>query len=305
MQKPKNRRAVFTRQRQPEPTEVHAEIPRGSKLEIRRLIVDEALHSTTVIAETLNNDGFPCASADRWTASLVDSALRRQDMEGLKEVMKENRGDEPSAPSPSILEIKQAMDDTVRDALKDYGGSSPSSPDVDVATLRKAVTDTVKGAFDGLREQIDDANEAANRILSSQIQTGVKDLMSDADLVAIRRVTAATGRNVGDIIKKIDDTCEGLHNEVVETLKTHSAAVMDACENMALQLSDQVDKRFDKIEASLIEKITGEIDLDEALANAVDTRLKTHLDETVNRFAIMLGNLKRDLMGGNYSHGKY
>ncbi len=313
MSKPKNREVHFQGRRQSqrsveEPqTESTNEIPRASKQEIRHLIEKEGATSTTKIADDLNDGGFPCASADRWSAALVDSALRRQDMEDLKSSIKDNRGPEDES-GLSILEIKQAVDDTIRDAFKEYGASSPSPASIDTFALKGAVADAMTQTLGALQRRMEEISTDTTEAVVNHVREVVKTVMEDdVDMASVRRVTDATGHNVGEICKKIDDTCEELHETVTVTLKEHGKAVVDACEMMALELSSQVDKRFDSLEDTLVAKlVTGKgIDLDAVLGRVIDVRLKTHLDEVMNRLAVMVGNMKRDLMGGAYSRGKY
>jgi hypothetical protein len=314
MSKPKNREVHFQGRRQSQRSVVEEskaesanEIPRASKQEIRHLIENEGATSTTRIAEKLNEDRFPTASAEQWTAQLVDSALRAQDMNDLKERLKENRGDEETPAGASLLEIKQAVDDTVRAALSDYGKDAlkvaPALVKVDTFALKGAVADATGTVFKGFRKQMEDANSDFATEITSKVHTSVAHLLRESDLAGLQRVTNATGKNVAEVRKKIDDTCADLHDAVVVTLKDHSKAVIDSCENMALQISEdmekRVDARFDALEDALVKKFTAgmDIDLDEALGRVVDARLKLHLYEATNRFAVMVEKLRATLAG--------
>jgi len=312
--KPKNRRINLTRGRQRPPQEQEedhrsevTEIPRASKVEIRTLIEVDGLCSTTEIAKRLNADRLGCAQADRWTAKLVDSALRRNDMSDLKEKLRENRSNAQEAPTgASILEIKQAVDDTVRAALSDYGREAlkvaevkmPEIPPlkVDTFSIKGAVADAVGTALEIHLKQ-KDKSTGLDRGIADRIQRDVKAALSTLDLQSVKRVTEATGRNVGDIHTRIDATCEDLHDTMVEGLKDQKQTVVDTCESMAVQLSEQVDKRIDKLEDTLVTKLVSDkgLDLEEALGRIVDARLKQHLDSVVNQFAVMVGDLKKSL----------
>ena len=307
MSKPKNREGrsvTFTRGSRPpqspaEPQEITNEIPRGSKQEIRHMIEVEGATSTTKIAERLNEDKYPTASGVLWTASLVDSALRRQDMEGLRERMRDNRGEvEPDG--PSLLEIKQAAYDGAKDAIGDVPALKlPEIPPVklDTFAVKGAVADATAHAFKGFRKQMDEANAGVAADVTSRVQEAMAQFMTTSDLPNLRRITDATGRNVGDIHKRLDALCEDVYDSTVRSLKEHSEAVVAACETMGEALYERVDERFDRLEDRLIAKFTTgmDIDLDAALGRVVDTRLKAHLDEAINRFAYMVENLRKEL----------
>lgn len=301
MDKPKNRRARFSRgDRSPPQSEATHEIPRGSKREIRRLIEDEGARSTTEIANSLNEDRYPCATAERWSAKLVDSALRAQDMGDLKDRIRDNRGEpEPVSHGASILEIKQAMDDTIRDAFRDYGGGAQK---LDTFALKGAMADAVTASMASFRTEMVDVQDAASEEVTSAIKLMVKQSMLDGDIPGLHRITRATGQNVAEIGKKLDDTCDALYDCTVETLKEHSKTVVDACENMALTLTDQVDKRVDALSSKIMERL--DTNFDEALERVVDARLKLHLDAVVNQFAAMVGDMKRELLGQPMKRGK-
>jgi hypothetical protein len=298
MTKPKNRRAYFTRQggvpEEPKPApEGSHEIPRASKQEIRWLIEEAGAASTTEIANKLNDGGFPCASAEKWTANLVDSALRRQDMDGLRDRLRENRGGDEPESGASILEIKQAMDDTVRAALKEYGGSVS----VDTFAIKGAVADAVGLVLGDVSKTLAESNEEANEEVRVLVETSVKKVMDGLDLNYIRRVTECTGNNVGEVAKKIDDTCAELHDTVVETLQEHGKKVHDTVEPLVHEVYARIEQRFDALEDKLVEKLTAgvDIDLNKVITDVVDNRLKHHLDAVVNQFAAMVENLRRDL----------
>ena len=294
MEKPKNRQAHFTRTaRGPTrvPQEWEGEIPRGSKQEIRHMILEEGATSTCKIAEKLNTDGFPTATGVEWTAALVDSALRRQDMEGLRDVLRQNRGEEePASAGASSLEIRQAVFDGVQDALRGTPFKA-SIPDDQIRSALKEATDDSLKAF---RAQVKDQHEATILKVHQNLQTALQA----ADLQGIKRITERTATNVGDVHKRIEALCEDVYESTVKTLGEHSKAVVDACETMGATLYERVDERFDTLESKLIEKLTAgiDIDLDAALERVVDARLKLHLDTVVNQFAVMVEKLRKDLV---------
>lgn len=310
MSKPKNRRSVtFTRGQQPPPeseSDSFSEIPRASKQEIRHLIEERGATSTTEIANLLNADGFPTASAEKWTANLVDSALRRKDMDDLRKRLKENRGD---LDTPGLLEIKQAAFDGAKEAVQE--GVEVKLPDIPPVTLdtfavKGAVADATNLVFQRFRDQIDASNEETAATITSQVQTSLNRLLADADLAAVRRVTDKAGQNVGRVLSKLDDATADLHDAVVGTLKDQSKTMVDACENLALQLSEDVEKqvnaRFDALEDAVVTKLSViEGDTTESggikalLGKVVDARLKNHLDTVVNQFAVMVDGLRREL----------
>jgi hypothetical protein len=305
-----DKRRVFFRRRdgQPQaepPQESGNEIPRASKQEIRHLIEVEEATSTTKIADSLNEGRFPPATAEKWTAALVDSALRRQDMDGLREKMKENRG-EPESAGVTALEVRQAAYDGAREALKD--GTKVEIPEIppaqiDVNVVRSAVADATQHVLKDFRKQIDVANDQVAGVITQRVRTTMQQLMNQGDISTIRRVTNKTGENVGRVLAKVDETCDELRGSVVGTLQEHSKAVTDACELMALQISEdlesRIDARFDVLEDKLIEKFTTgmNIDLDAVVARAVDDRLKAHMDEMANRLAVMVEKVRATMTG--------
>lgn len=319
----RNRRLTLTRKRdepapedpREDPMDATYEIPRASKAEIRHLIEVEALGSPTEIAARLNADGFPCAQAEAWNAKLVDSALRRRDMLDLKERLKENRGVEEPPRTITPEEIRKAafdgtkdalakldIRDAVKDAIKIPEVKFPEIPalKVDTFTMKETVMEAVdKVLKDHLR-----AFEAADRASAEEITSGVKEALKGAlaftphlnqDIVAVRRTTDATSRNVGDILKRIDVVCEDLHDTVTKSFAEHRTEIANNCESMALQLCDQVDKRLEALEAALVAKFSSHGAIDAILARVVDARLKAHMDGAVNQFAVMLEGLRRDL----------
>lgn len=304
------RRLMLTRKKEePSPEdsrEATYEIPRASKAEIRHLIEVEGLGSPTEIATRLNADGFPCAQAESWNAKLVDSALRRQDMLDLKEKLKENRGVEEPPPQVSPEEVRRAAFEGAREALAKLDLKAPevTLPEipplrVDSVTMKETVTSAVDQVLkDHLRHF-----EAADRASAAEIVSGVREALkgtlanafSQQDMAAVRRTTDATSRNVGDILKRIDVVCEDLHDTVTKSFAEHRKEIVDTCENMALQLCDQVDKRINAMEAALAARITASGTVDGILSRVVDARLKAHMDGVVNQFAVMLEGLKRVL----------
>lgn len=293
----------------PEPqSDTGSEIPRASKAEIRHLIEVEGLGSPTEIANRLNFDGFPCAMAEAWTAKLVDSALRRQDMLDLKDRLKENRGPEDAQPL-SKEELRQAILDGTKEAIDKLDLSEklklPEIPPlkVDAFTIKETVTTAVGAALkehlrtseSAYRSSVAEIASSVRSALRAELATGV----APPDVLAVRRVTEATGRNVGDILKRIDVVCEDLHETVTQSFSSHRTDISNACENLAIQLSDQVDKRL----ASMTEEITNRLStssgLEEILVRVVDARLKQHLDSVVNQFAVMVDALRRDLKTGS------
>lgn len=301
--KPKNRRINLTRGgRREEGTEARDasyEIPIGAQREIRRLIEEEGCGSTTEIAKSLNADRYPCAQADAWSANLVDSALRRQDMSDLKDVLRENRGDTTTEETASPLAVRQAAYDGAKEAISDLALKMPEIPPlkVDTFVLKGAVCDAVNTTLKSHLSRIEQSGAGTASEITSAIKLVMKQVLSDTDLASIKRVTEKTGLNVGDVHKRIDALCETVYDHTVETFKEHNKAVMDACENMAVQLSEQVDKRLDALEDALIGKFTAgmDIDLDAALGRVVDERLKNHLDTVVNQFAVMIDGLRREI----------
>jgi hypothetical protein len=319
----RNRRLTLTRKKdEPEPEgpredprDLATEIPRASKAEIRHLIETEGLGSPTEISARLNADGFPCAQADAWSAKLVDSALRRQDMLDLKERLKENRHiEDPVRPSVTAEEVlkaafdgaKSALDKmdirgAVKDAVKLPEVKFPEIPPIKIDTF--TMKETVSEAVDKTLKEHLRAFEAADRASAAEISTSVRKALegalttafSHADMVAVRRVTDATSRNVGDILKRIDVVCEDLHDTVTKSFADHRKEVSNTCENMALQVCDQVDKRMNAVETALVERLSKHGVLDEILGRVVDVRLKAHLDTVVNQFAVMVEGMKRDL----------
>jgi hypothetical protein len=311
----KNRRLTLTRKKdepaQEEPLEATYEIPRASKAEIRHLIETEGLGSPTEIAERLNKDGFPCAQAETWSAKLVDSALRRKDMLDLRERLRENRGPEEPAPvTPDDIRkaafdgAKEAFDALdLREMLKPPEIKLPEIPPLKVDTF--TIKETVTAAVDGVLKEHLRHFEAADRASAAEIVSGVKESLktvltaafANQDMVAVRRTTDATSRNVGDILKRIDVVCEDLHDTVTKSFAEHRTEIANNCESMALQLCDQVDKRISTLESTLVAKFSSHGAIDALLARVVDARLKAHMDGVVNQFAVMLESLKRDMRG--------
>jgi hypothetical protein len=322
----RNRRLTLTRKKdepvppeeaREDPTDAY-EIPRASKAEIRHLIEVEGLGSPTEIAARLNADGFPCAQAEAWNAKLVDSALRRRDMLDLKERLKENRGVEEPPKSITPEEIRKAAFDGAKDAFDkmNLGGvvkeavklpevKFPEIPPLKVDAF--SIKETVTSAVDQVLKEHLRHFEAADRASAAEIVTGVREALKTAvatafasalpvqDITAVRRTTDATSRNVGDILKRIDVVCEDLHDTVKTSFEKHRAEVASNCESMALQLCDQVDKRMDSLETTLVAKFSSHGAIDAILARVVDARLKAHMDGAVNQFAVMVERLKRDL----------
>jgi len=294
MTKPKNRVRFSRRSAEPQdPTEEASnEIPRASKQEIRHLIENEGATSTTKIAERLNKDGFPTATAEKWTAALVDSALRRQDMDGLRDLLKENRGDTDEQQGFSLLEIKQAAFDGARDALGDAPREIPPVR-INTLDLKAAVAEATEVGLRDVHKGLKEINDSTVLKIHNNVQASLQA----ADLPGIKRVTDRTATNVNDIQKRIDALCADVYDSTVSTMKEHSKAVIDACETMGVTLYERLDDRFDKLEDKLAAQIVEAVDLDDVVARVVDDRLKSHLDEMANRMAVMVEKLRATLAG--------
>lgn len=319
----RNRRLTLTRKKDESPPEdaredprdAATEIPRASKAEIRHLIETEGLGSPTEISARLNADGFPCAQADAWSAKLVDSALRRHDMLDLKERLRENRStEEPARPSLTPEQVHKAAFDgaksaldkldirtAVKDAVKIPDVKFPEIPPIKIDTF--TMKETVSEAVDKTLKEHLRHFEAADRASAAEVAASVKKALEGAlttafnhtDMVAVRRTTDATSRNVGDILKRIDVVCEDLHDTVTKSFADHRKEISDTCENMALQVCDQVDKRMGLVERALVERLSKHGAVDEILGRVVDTRLKVHFDAVINQFAVMVEGMKRGL----------
>lgn len=295
--KPKSRRATFVRNKKrksvEEQSELNFEIPRGSKEEIRYLIEKALATSTTEISNRLNEDGYPCASADQWTANLVDSALRRQDMIDLKERLKQNRGDTEGI-GPSLLEIKQAAFDGAKEAV-----NNTKEIKLDFLALKTAVTDSVQSGLKNHHRAVDQTGDDVVEAIADQVKKQVERALKESDLRELAQVAKATSKNVWDIAKKLEDSCTELHDTVLDSSKSYGKKVFDAIEPFVHEVYAQIDTRFDQMESKIANKLAEGIctDIDDVVARVVDARLKAHLDEAMNRFAIMIQSLKNNQKG--------